>query len=50
MYGQSTEARRKRGYAPVPGGDEVLMSANLIPVGYKKISESATKNLDNTDL
>lgn len=44
------EARRKRGYAPVPGGDEVLMSANLIPVGYKKISESATKNLDNTDL
>lgn len=30
------EARKKRGYAPVPGGDEVLMSANLIPVGYKR--------------
>lgn len=30
------EARKKRGYAPVPGGDEVMMSANLIPVGYKK--------------
>lgn len=30
------EARKKRGYAPVPGGDEAMMSANLIPVGYKK--------------
>lgn len=30
------EARKRRGYAPVSGGDEVMMSANLIPVGYKK--------------
>lgn len=30
------EARQKRGYAPVKGGDDPLMSANLLPVGYKK--------------
>ena len=34
------EARKKRGYAPVPGGDEAMMSANLIPVGYKKTENS----------
>lgn len=43
------EARRKRGYAPVPGGDEVMMSANLIPVGYKRPAESATTFKENTD-
>lgn len=39
------EARKKRGYAPVPGGDEAMMSANLIPVGYKK-TETA-ENIKN---
>lgn len=34
------EARKKRGYAPVQGGDEAMMSANLIPVGYKKTENS----------
>lgn len=33
------EARRERGYPPVPGGDELLVSANLMPVG-KKIEEN----------
>lgn len=27
------EARRERGYPPVPGGDELLVSANLMPMG-----------------
>lgn len=39
------EARKKRGYAPVPGGDEAMMSANLIPVGYKKTE--TTENSKN---
>lgn len=37
------EARRERGYPPVPGGDELLVSANLMPVG-KKIEENPGNN------
>lgn len=37
------EARRERGYPPVPGGDDLLVSANLMPVG-KKIEENSIKN------
>lgn len=37
------EARRERGYPPVPGGDELLVSANLMPVG-KKIEENPENN------
>lgn len=37
------EARRERGYPPVPGGDELLVSANLMPVG-KKIEENLENN------
>lgn len=37
------EARRERGYPPVPGGDELLVSANLMPVG-KKIEENPAIN------
>lgn len=33
------EARLEKGYPPVPGGDELLVSANLMPVG-KKIEEN----------
>ena len=43
------EARRERGYPPVPGGDDLLVSANLMPV-EQKIAEddekSATKIQD----
>ena len=39
------EARKRRGYAPVPGGDDVLMSANLLPVGYKKGDVSKEENI-----
>lgn len=34
------EARLEKGYPPVPGGDELLVSANLMPVG-KKIEENS---------
>lgn len=37
------EARLERGYPPVPGGDELLVSANLMPVG-KKIEENPGNN------
>ena len=46
------EARQKRGYAPVEGGDDLLMSANLLPVGYKKgynSEKSAPKNKVNPE-
>lgn len=37
------EARLEKGYPPVPGGDELLVSANLMPVG-KKIEENPGNN------
>ena len=37
------EARRERGYPPVPGGDDLLVSANLMPVG-QKIAEDSEKS------
>ena len=43
------EARRERGYPPVPGGDDLLVSANLMPVGQKIAEDdekSATKIQD----
>lgn len=36
--------RRKLGQKPVPGGDEPLVSANLVPLNSPKLRGEATQN------